>query len=199
MFHIGGQPDDCRFLSPVPPSPPTTEEERHAFIPTPQLEGKFLLRRCTALACGEGYNRRCDRHWERIVSLVANPGSQEQSKAVDGCVTHSDAKDNTQSDGTDSSRIATPCAYSDCLGSDCSDSDCSCSDCDLDSDCDYKRFAPARYLLKPLLRLDGTAATEPDHTEGQSPGRLSESSARSEDCEKLRIKISDSEENSRAI
>ena len=31
------------------------------------------------------------------------------------------------------------------------------------------------------------------------PGRLSENSARSEDCEKLRIKISASEENSGAI
>ena len=176
MFHVGGQPDNCRFLSRVPPSPSVAEGERHVFIPTPQLEGEFLfLRSCTSLACGEGYNRRCDRLWKRIVSSVADQGSQEQSKAVDGCVTHPDTKDNTQSDGTDSSRVATPCSYSDCLGSDCFDSDCSCSDCDLDiycgldPDCDYKRFDPARYLIfKSLLRFDGTVATEQDHTEGQS-------------------------------
>lgn len=170
MFHVGGQPDNCRFLSRAPPSPSTAEEERHVFVPEPQLEGTFLpLRRCTSLACGEGYNSRCDRLWKRIVSSVADQGSQEQSKAVDGCVTHPDTKDNTQSDGTDSSRVATPCSYSDCLGSDCSDSDCSCSDCDLDPDCDYKRFAPARYLIiKSLLRFDGTLVTEQDHTEGQS-------------------------------
>ena len=34
---------------------------------------------------------------------------------------------------------------------------------------------------------------------GKHPGRLSENSARSEDCEKLRIKISASKENSGAI
>lgn len=170
MFHVGGQPDSCHFLSRVPPSPSTAEEGRHVFVPEPQLEGTFLpLRRCTSLACGEGYNRRCDRLWKRIVSSVADQGSQEQSKAVDGCVTHPDTKDNTQSDGTDSSRVATPCSYSDCLGSDCSDSDCSCSDCDLDSDCDYKCFAPAHHLIiKSLLRFDGTVVTEQDNTEGQS-------------------------------
>lgn len=176
MFHISGQPDNCRSLSPVPPSPPNAEEERRVFVPEPQLEGTFLpLRRCSSLACGEGYNRRCDRLRKWVVSSVADQGSQEQPKAVDGCVTHPDTKDNTQSDGTDSSRVATPCSYSDCLGSDCFDSDCSCSDCDfdiycgLDPDCDYKRFAPARYLiLKSLLRFDGTVATAQDHTEGQS-------------------------------
>ena len=269
MFRVGGHPDNCHFLSRVPPSPSIAEEERHVFIPTPQLEGEFLpLRKCTALACGEGHGR-CDRHWERIVSLVADQGSQEQSKAVDGCVTHPDTEDNSQSDGTDSSRIATPSSYSDCSDSDCScsdcdqeeihvfiptpqlkgkflpprrctalecgeghrcsgrrwerivslvadqgsqeqskavdgcvshpdiedniqsdgtdssriatpsscsdcsDSDCSCSDYDFDPGCDYKRSAPARYLLKALLRFDGTVTTEQDHTERQlqSPQR----------------------------
>ncbi len=42
MFHISGQPDNCRSLSPVPPSPPNAEEEHHVFVPEPQLEGTFL-------------------------------------------------------------------------------------------------------------------------------------------------------------
>ncbi len=104
------------------------------------------------------------------MSSVADQGSPKQAKAVDGCVTHPDTKDNSQSDGTHSSRIATPCSYSDC-----SDSDCSCSDCDLniycglDPDCDYKRFVPVRYfLIKAMLRFDGTAGAEQDPTEEQS-------------------------------
>ena len=153
------------------------QEERHAFISTPQLEGEFLpLTRCTSLACGEGYNRSCDRLWKWAMSSVADQGSQEQAKAVDGCVTHPDTRDNSQSDGTDSSRIATPCSYSDG-----SASDCSCSDCDPDSycdlgtyynlapDCDFRRFATARCLIvKSLPRFDDTVATGQDHTEGQS-------------------------------
>ena len=179
MFQVGGQPDNCRFFSRVPPSPSIAEEERHVFTPIPQPARKFLTlgRTCTALECGEGH-RRCDRHRERIVSLAVDQGSQEQSKAVavDGCVTHPDTRDNSQSDGTDSSRIATPCSYSDG-----SASDCSCSDCDPDSycdlgtyynlapDCDFRRFATARCLIvKSLPRFDDTVATGQDHTEGQS-------------------------------
>lgn len=277
MFHVGGQPDNYRFMSRVPPSPSTAEEEHHVFTPLPQFEGKFLplrtstalergeghrccnrhrerivslvadqgsqeqskavdgcathpdtrdntqsdatdssgiatpssysdcsdsdcscsdcdqeelhvfvpapqledsfllLKRCQALECGEGYSKPCDRLWKRAVSSMADQGSQEQAKAVDGCVTHPDTKVNSQSDGTDSPRLATPCSYSDCLGSRCSDCDCSCSDCDLETyynlspDCDLKRFATAHELItKSLLRLDGTVATEQDHTEGQS-------------------------------